>query len=385
MRPIGRAPETASLAKLFPKPGDTGGSTAHSTIGDANATEPSSNPPLVADNVPIATPIPVTPIPITPAPATPPPGPSRQEMLKSAVAEAESLESDKNWSKSLDAWLKVAKDYPESPVGRNHLETMLNHLRDRPSPISLEEFQAMRDPIFECAQLDILSAMLLIGDSLRTKEPETAARWFSVAATKGDPTGMVQYGLMLKKGQGGKPDMDKAFNWFQAANEKGDVSGKLEVATCYLNGQGVAVDETRAANMLREVADTGDTRAMDLLGYCYDHGKGMPKDYKMAVDLYKRAADKGVFEAMGNLGIHYLTGQGVTPSPSTAAQLFEKGAKAGNPLCMGLYGMALDQGLGVSPNKMLAKDYYKKAAAAGIPNAIQWCNEHKIPYGDSGN
>jgi serine/threonine protein kinase/TPR repeat protein len=353
--------------------GDTGTTTTTTTTVD-------DKPPLVAENNPPATPAPATPAPATPAPATPPPGPSRQDMLKSAVASATELEEKGEWPKSLDSWLKIAKDYPESPVGKNHLETMLNHLRDRPSPISYEEFQTMRDQIFECAQFNILSAMLLIGDNLSTREPETAAHWFSVASEKGDPTGMVQYGLRLKRGWGVPKDLDKAFSLFQAAFDKGDVSGKLELAYCYLNGQGVSVDEKKAVQMLKEVADGGDSRAMNVLGYCYDHGFGVPKDYKAAFDLYKKAAEMGNLEASGNLGLHYLSGQGVAPSPKKAAELFEKGAKASNPMCMGLYAMALEQGLGLQQNTMLATSYYKKAAAAGFPKAIEWCNAHKVPF-----
>lgn len=366
-----------------PKPGGGGPTTQNTTSGDTGTTTTTTGdekPPLIAENnPPAATPVPSTPVPATPPPATPPPGPSRQDMLKAAVTSANELEEKGEWPKSLDAWLNIAKEYPESPVGKNHLETMLNHLRDRPSPISYEEFQSMRAQIFECAQFNILSAMLLIGDNLRTREPETGARWFAAAAEKGDPTGMVQYGLMLKKGLGGTRDLEKAFTLFQAANEKGDVNGKLEVATCYLNGQGVPVDEKRAAQMLKEVVDTGDARAMDLLGYCYDHAIGVQTDYKMAFELYKRAADRGNWEGAGNAGLHYLTGKGVPVDRTKAAELFEKGAKAGNPLCMGLYAMVLEQGLGVKQNMMLATSYYKSAASAGISEAIKWCNANKIP------
>ncbi|HSI13849.1 MAG TPA: protein kinase [Chthoniobacter sp.] len=357
-----------------PKPGDGGDpKTQNTTSGDTNPTPSGDKPPLIADNNP-----PSTPAPATPAPSTPPPPPSRVDMLKAAVDNANDLEEQNNWPKSLDAWMKIAKEYPESPVGKNHLETMCNHLRDRPSPISFDEFQTMRDGIFECAQFNILSAMLLIGDSLRYREPETAAHWFSIAGEKGDPVGMVQYGLMLKKGLGAPRDLEKAFALFQAANEKGDVNGKYEVASCLLNGQGVGVDEKKATQLLKEVADSGDARGMDLLGYCYDHGLGVEKDFKKAFELYKKSSDKGNLEGSGNLGIHYLYGQGVTANPTKAAELFEKGAKANNPLCMALYATVLDQGIGVRQNTMLAISYYKKAAAAGIPEAIKWCNAHDV-------
>jgi serine/threonine protein kinase/TPR repeat protein len=377
---------------LHPKrtSGDTTDSSAHETSsGDSTATATTTttggtNP--VADNTPVATPIPITPIAATPIPVTPPPGPTQQDMLKAAVVEADELEKKGDWARSLDAWLRIAKDYARFPVGRNHLETMLNHLRDRPSPITFEEFQGLRDQIFECAQLDILSAMLLIGDNLRTPEPQTAAHWFAVAADKGDPVGLVQYGLMLKRGIGvGKPDFETAASLFQKAADKGDISGKYELADCYLNGLGVIPDQKHAVELYREAADAGESHALAQLGFCYSQGLGVAKDYKMAFQFYSKSAEKGNLDATGNLGVLYVYGYGVAaPDPRKAAELFEKGAKAGNPLCMWLYAAALEKGLpgGVSKNPMLSTDYYKRAAAGRIPKAIEWCNEHKVPYGN---
>ena len=153
-----------------------------------------------------------TPIPITPVPA-----PTRQDMLKSALVAAQNLEEQNNWAKSLDAYLAIVRDYPDSPVGKNHLETMLNHLRDRPSPITLDEFQGMREQITDSAQLGILSAMLLIGDSLRVAEPQTALHWFSVAAEQGDPTGQYLLGLMYDKGFGVSFNIVLAHKWLNLA------------------------------------------------------------------------------------------------------------------------------------------------------------------------
>jgi len=62
---------------------------------------------------------------------------NRQELLKSAVVAAQDDEEKGDWGKSLTAWLKVAKDYPEFAVGKNHLETLLNTCANRPSPIGL--------------------------------------------------------------------------------------------------------------------------------------------------------------------------------------------------------------------------------------------------------
>jgi serine/threonine protein kinase/TPR repeat protein len=357
-------------------------STSHPSNDSSTTTDSgSSEKPTVADNIPVATPIPATPIPATPVPVTPIPGPSRQDLLKAAANTAQDLEESGDWPKSLAAWLKVVKDFPDSPVGKNHLETMLNHLRDRPSPISFTEFQGMREQITDSAQLGILSAMLLLGDNLRTTEPKTALHWFSTASEAGDPTALVQYGLMLRRGEGvDAPDLDKAHELFQKAADKGDVSGKFELGDCYLHGWGVATDEKRGAEMIKEAAETGNSLAMNEMGFCYSHALGVPRDYNAAFQWFSKSAEKGNLDASANLGVCYMNGWGVPVNARKAVELLEKGAKAGNAICMGLYAGALMDGRGVPKNTLLATSWYRKAAQAGNHAAMKWCNDNAVAY-----
>ena len=337
------------------------------------------------------TPLPryVTPPPATPAPATPPPPPAtpapptRQEMLKTRVVKAQLLEEGGKWEPSLDAWLAIAREFPESPAGKYHLETLLNHLRDRPSPITFDEFTGMRPQIIEAAQLDILSAMMLIGDSLRKAEPETAFNWYSAASARGDAGALTALGFMLSKNTGPiKADLVKAAECFQAAAEKGDIAGKFALGECYLTGRGLpAKDEKRAVELLREAADGGDTRAMDDLGGCYTHGTGVAVDFGEALKLFTRAADRGNLKALGNLGALYMTGRGLpAPNPKKGAELFEKGAKADEALCMFNYAQCLEEGVGVAKNGLGAQAWYRKAAEAGYERAAEWCRKHAVPF-----
>ncbi len=306
----------------------------------------------------------------------------RQEALKTATSQAEALEEKGNWAPSLDAWLKIARDFPEFGVAKNHLETLLNHLRDRPSPISYEEFSAMRTQITEAAQLDILSAMLLLGDNLRTVEQKTAFKWFSAASEKGDATALTMLGFMYSKGgEIGKPDFAKAVECFQAAAEKGDIGGKFALGQCYVDGLGVAKDEKRGADLLKAAADGGDTRAMDILGTCYTRGTGVKTDFAEAFRLFSRASDMGNLKATGNLGVLYMTGRGVpAANPKRAAELFEKGARAGDGSCMFNYAQCLDGGLGTAKNQLQAQAWFRKSAEAGDPRAADWCRQHGIPF-----
>ena len=307
----------------------------------------------------------------------------RQELLKTRLASAQALEEKGEWAPSVRAWLAVAREFPESGVGKNHLETLLNHLRDRPSPISFEEFTAMREPITEAAQIDILSAMLLIGDSLRKTEPETAFKWYTAASEKGDAVAFTQLGFMQEMGVGdSKPDFVKAVQHFQTAADKGDIGGKFALGRCYLTGRGLpAKDEKRGAELAREAAEAGDTRAMNLLGDCYTHGTGVKTDFAEAFRLFTRASDRGNLKALGNLGVLYMTGRGVpAANPKKAAELFEKGARAGDSACMYNYAQCLDEGIGTGRNSLQAQAWYRKAAEAGDDRAADWCRKHNIPF-----
>ncbi|HEY3898510.1 MAG TPA: protein kinase [Chthoniobacter sp.] len=362
---------------------DSGGSATSASASENPSTDgPASSTQPVADSTPVATPIPATPMPVaTPIPATPIPGPTRQDLLKVAVTAAQDLEEKGDWPRSLAAWMSIAHDYQDFPVGRNHLETMLNHLRDRPAPISFEEFQSMRGPIIEAAQMGILSAMLLIGDNLRVPEPKIAAHWFSMAADKGDTIGLVQYGLMLRKGEGvDKADPETAFSLFQKAADSGDPNGKLELGECYLHGIGVIADEKHGVDLIREVAQTGNTRGMNELGFCYSHGLGLERDYHAAFQWFSKSSEKGNFDATANLGVLYMNGWGAEANAKKGIELFKSGAEAGHATCMQLYASALEAGRGTDKNHLLATSWYRKAAKAGSKTAIDWCNSNAVAY-----
>ncbi len=342
---------------------------------------PSVTPDVTPDPPPPdpPTPPPATPVPATPAPMTPAP-PSRTDMLKASVEKAKKLEENGEWVPSLDAWMKIARDYPESGVAKNYLETLLNHLRDRPSPITFEEFSEMRGQINEAAELGILSAMLLLGDNLRKTEPKLAFKWFSAASERGDANAMTQLGFMYSKGgEIGPADFGKAAESFQAAADKGDIGGQFALGQCYVDGLGVTKDEKRGTDLLRIAADGGDARAMDILGNCYKHGIGVKADPAEAFRLFSLAANKGNFNAMANLGALYMTGIGVPANPKKAAELFEKGARAGDGACMFNYGQCLEEGIGTKKNQLQSLNWYRKAATDGDKRAIDWCRQHNVP------
>ncbi len=341
-----------------------------------------------ADNPP-----PATPAPSTPAPATPPPAPTRQEMAQAAVNKAQEFEDKNDWDQSVKAWLQVAKEYPEFAVGRNHLETLLNKFRERPSPITPQEFREMRTLITEAAQLDVLSAMMLLADNTREQEPTTAFNWYSTAAKKEYAPALTQLGLMFSNSTvPGTPDLAKAVECFNLAAEKGDFAAKAALGDCYLMGKGVLEDKNRALELYREAVAGGDVRAMNRLGDVL-HNLGADavrknlsgeSHFTEAFQLFTKAYDRGSLDALGNLGVLYLNGEGTAADPKKAAGLFEKGARSENAFCMWLYARCLENGIGVGKNLIQAQNWYRKSAEAGDRRAADWCRKNSVMFTPKG-
>ncbi len=341
-------------------------------------------PELITETPPPATPIPSMP------PPPPPPPPTRQELLRSAVDRAQELEEKEEWEKSLSAWLQVARDYPESPVSKNHLETLLDHFRQRPSPITPQEFREMRTMITEAAQFDVLAAMMLLADNTREQEPETAFNWYSAATKKEYGPAWTQLGLMLSNATvPGTPALVKAAQCFQSAADFGDPAGKAALGDCFLSGMGVAKDPKRALDLYREAVAAGDVRAMNRLGdtlhklgsAAVQENQSGESYFTEAFQLFTKASERGSLDALGNLGVLYLNGEGVpAPDQKKAASLFKKGAEGGNASCMFFYARCIEGGFGVKPSLMQATIWYRKAAEAGDRRAVEWCRKNSIPF-----
>jgi serine/threonine protein kinase/TPR repeat protein len=325
---------------------------------------------------PVVSTTPVTPTTTTPVTTTPPtvppvlpPPPDTQAMIKAAIARADALTANQEWSAALRAWLAIEKD--SADAGKVGLEMLLERMRKNLANVKFEE---VHDLVVEAARLDVVAAMTCLGEALRTTDPTASLNWYSAAAERGDRGAMIQLGLALSR----KGAYAKAFGCFEAASEQGDIFATYLLGECYLDGKGVKPDEKRGATLLQEAADKGDALAMDRLGVCYRKGIGVDPDLTKAFKLFSRAHELGNASATGNLGVLYMLGEGVTKDPVKAAALFSQGSEAGNAGCMSFYARCLESGTGVRPNLLKAETWYRKAAKGGDKYALDWCRAHKI-------
>jgi len=270
----------------------------------------------------------------------------------------------------------MQKNFPESEVGRVRLELLLSKLQTEKIALSDANFEQLRQPLTEAAKLNVVTAMEILGDFLRKRDPKASFDWLCTAAAAGRSHAMSEVGLRYSNGAGVERDFVKAASWFAQAREAGDAGTLL--AECYLLGKGVMKNETKAVALLKDAAAAKDPRAMDQLGNCYHKGIGVARNDREAFRLYETAANSGYPDSAGNLGVLYLTseetdlGKNQSARTQKAFGLFRDGAKENNAFCMYLYARCFEVGTGVNADPKEAIAWYRRAAAAGNRPAQDW-------------
>jgi serine/threonine protein kinase/TPR repeat protein len=327
----------------------------------------------------------------TAAPSVPQPSPSASlgkspALTRDAIAAAEKFEAAQDWPRAVMAYVQLQKDFPQSEVGRVRVELLLSKLQAEKGALREENFDALREPLTEAAKLDVVSAMEILGDSLRKRDPKASFAWLCAAAARGRAHAMAEVGLRYSNGAGVERDFVKAAQWFEQARAGGDVSAGTLLAECYLFGKGVGKNETKAIALLQDAAAAHDPRAMDQLGTCYHKGMGVALDDREAFRFYSAAAKLNYPDSIGNLGVLYLTseetdlGRNQTARTEKAVNLFRDGAKQNNAFCMFLYARCFEAGTGVDANLAEASNWYRRAAEAGNRPAQDWCRQHNVSF-----
>ncbi len=169
----------------------------------------------------------------TPVPATPTPTPANQPYLDD-MAKADVLLREGNFPGALDAYAKIAAQYPQEHKPLEQLEVVSASLRTRKIPPG--EVASLRRPLEAAAELNVRSAQMALGEMLRVSDPADALKWFIAAAEQGQTEAMVYAGQMQASGQGvSAPDFVSAAKWFTKAADGQDADGMYFLAECYLS------------------------------------------------------------------------------------------------------------------------------------------------------
>lgn len=179
-------------------------------------------------------------------------------------------------------------------------------------------------------------------------------------ARDGDADAQYEVGIMYLKGQGVRPDRNKAIEWLTAAaeNDNEQAAGKLSRMAAN------ARDFLAIQNKARE----GNVDAQYKAGLMLLAGKGVSINSQQAVDWLAKAAAQGHEKAATKLGIIYYKGNGVPADPQRAVELFNSVA-AGQALAQYYLGEAYADGRGVSRDFDTAIDWYRKADKNGYRRA----------------
>ena len=195
-----------------------------------------------------------------------------------------------------------------------------------PYPADLQE---MVEELLPIAWSGDVAAQCCVGLAYRlglgvARNPEEAARWFRLAADRGDGDACNQLGQMYRSGDcAGGPDHKAALWWFGAAAGHGDRRGFFNLAGMYhIGGDELRPDGERAMEFVRQAAGLGHPEAWNSLGVACYRGDGVERNEEKAIRCMQVAATLGSWNGAYNLGVLCADGRVVVePHPDRIAWL----------------------------------------------------------------
>jgi TPR repeat protein len=147
-------------------------------------------------------------------------------------------------------------------------------------------------------------------------------------------TGIVSAQVKLAgcyaEGRGVRVNRREAAKWYRVAADRGNVTAQCHLGRCYEKGWGVRKSELEAVQWYRKAAAQGDSYGEFLLGVAYECGVGVKRDYNQAVELYQKSADRGSVYGQCFLGSCYEEGFGVEKNENIA-KLWYAAARNNDP------------------------------------------------------
>ena len=189
------------------------------------------------------------------------------------------------------------------------------------------------------------------------------------AAEHGDADNQYSLGLMYENGVGVPQDHFEAVWWFQLAAEQGHASAQHRLGLIYEDSDVVPQDHAEAVRWHRAAAEQGLAEAQYNLGVSYSFGQGTLKDEAEAVRWYRLAAEQGLAEAQYNLGVSYSFGQGTLKDEAEAMRWYRLAAEQGYAHAQHNLGVSYHYGQGTLKDPVLAHMWFNIASANGVEDA----------------
>jgi len=199
-------------------------------------------------------------------------------------------------------------------------------------------------------------------------------------------------GLKLGKAASQQGDFDEAAKWFRLAAKKGNKEAQYLFAMLYRDGKGVDRDDIQAVRWLKLAAAQHQSEAQYQLGSMLEHGRGVDAAAPVAAfSWYRQAARTGHAGAQLHMAVMYAQGSGIKKSDGNALNWAVKAvasgndeaksyvqqllnrintkASAGDPAAQFVLARLYEQGQGLHADINKAEQWLRQSAASGNAGA----------------
>jgi TPR repeat protein len=228
---------------------------------------------------------------------------------------------------------------------------------------------------FRSATQNVASAQHFLGESYRlgvgtVRDYNEAMRWYTNAATNGDPNGWYSLAMMYNYRDVGLTNLQTCLALLLKAAESGHLQAQSLYSGNCLRGVGVPQNIPEAIRWLRKSAEGGWPEAELVLGGYYVTGtNGLPQDEKEGLKWQQRAAAHGNPQAQFIIGMRLLQGNGLGKDPAQAIRMLREAAEHGDSLAQGSLGYAIEIGEAGKIDLVEACMWDQLSANQGVPAA----------------
>ena len=220
-------------------------------------------------------------------------------------------------------------------------------------------------------ELNELCTELTLGANGVEKDVSQAAAVAKIAADRGDPKALCNYGSFLLEGTGVEKDETAALEYWRKSADMGFGPALNKVRMCLLFGFcGLEKAPGDAVPYFEKAVDQGVTESMFHLAMMYENGIGVEKDQTTADSYLAKAAANKFPTACFMMALKkFAVKNGTGNEPKEGAELLLVAAEGGDQNAQVMYGMCCENGIGVEKDLSEAAGWYRRAAKAGNKQA----------------
>lgn len=141
-----------------------------------------------------------------------------------------------------------------------------------------------------------------------------AFNMFEVAARSADPRALNMLGRAYERGWGVTRNPSTAATYFSHAASLGDAWAMFNLADLYMAGDGVPLDIPKAYDLYLSAAQNGVTKAFTMLGLIIEDGAIPNAEPDAALKLFEAAANAGDCWGYLNMARHHLSSNNIDPA-----------------------------------------------------------------------